>query len=123
MPAPITLFTANDAQALLDLIDKVADKLSDGVFAAHLTEEEEAAYEKLRHAGKFFIPEAREPDQPLTVTLTAPEIAFLRVCVRDSAYEGHFDDAFDINADPSLDIGALKQSLEAKGVLDATIPM
>jgi hypothetical protein len=57
MPLPITVFTAQDAMSLLDLLDKVAGHRPIASF--DLTDDQLAALEKLRHAGKFYVPDAR----------------------------------------------------------------
>ena len=51
---PYTIFTAPDAQALLDLIDKIAEY--EPIESFDLTDEEAAALNKLRMAGKFYGP-------------------------------------------------------------------
>jgi hypothetical protein len=52
MPIPTAVFTADEAQALLDLIDR----LHDSARAVFVTDEEAAAWEKLRELGKFYLP-------------------------------------------------------------------
>ena len=64
MPVPITVFTALDAMALLDLLDKVAR--GQPIESFGLNDDEQAALEKLRHAGKFYLPKnlKGKMDQP-----------------------------------------------------------
>jgi hypothetical protein len=51
---PTTVFTADEAQALLDYIDKLGRGIS---VVLEATEEEFVALNKLRKAGRFYLPE------------------------------------------------------------------
>jgi hypothetical protein len=60
MPIPTTVFTADEAQALLDFIDKI--RPTNRALESLATEEEMAALVKLREAGRFYLPENLKED-------------------------------------------------------------
>ena len=59
MPIPTRVFTADEAQAILDYIDRLGAGVS---VVLPVSEEESAALAKLRELGQFYLPDNLKED-------------------------------------------------------------